>query len=128
MIICISSFQPDSSPFLFLFSANFLFSSNKHHLLLQQISSSSSNLRIKVQFRGPFKKQCVLVNIDVLKSLSISVCTAGSFSGSPQNHFSVPLTKHGCKKFFSEPNGFPFFGQLNSSQQFEVHQRCCRGF
>ena len=37
MIIRISSFQSDSSPFLFLFSANFLFSSNKHHLLLQNI-------------------------------------------------------------------------------------------
>ena len=52
MIIWISSFQPDSSPFFFLFSANFLFSSNKHHL--QNIFSSSSNLRIKVQSRGPF--------------------------------------------------------------------------
>merc|ERR1719412_912830 len=52
MIIRISSFQPDSYPFFFLFSANFLFSSNKHHL--QNIFSSSSNLRIKVQSRGPF--------------------------------------------------------------------------
>ena len=49
MIIQISSFQPYSSPFFFLFSANFLFSSNKHHLLLQNISSSSSNLSMKVQ-------------------------------------------------------------------------------
>ena len=34
--------------------ANFFFSSNKHHLLLQNISSSSSNLRIKVQSHRPF--------------------------------------------------------------------------
>ena len=39
-----SSFQPDSSPF-FLFSANFLFSSKKHHLpRLLQILGSRFNL------------------------------------------------------------------------------------
>ena len=61
MIICISSFQPDSSPFLFLFSANFLFSSNKHHLLHQNISSSSNKDQSSIS--RTFLKQCVLVKI-----------------------------------------------------------------
>ena len=39
---------------IFYSSANLLFSFSKHHLLLQNISSSSLNLRIKVQSRGPF--------------------------------------------------------------------------
>ena len=70
---------------------NIIFSFNKFLLLLQILGS-----------RFNF---AVLVNLGVLKSLLISVCTACSFSGSPQNHFSVPLTKHGCKNFFLSQMG-----------------------
>ena len=48
------------SSFLFYSSANLLLSSTKPHLLLQNISSSFSNLRTKVQSRGPFKNNVFL--------------------------------------------------------------------
>ena len=41
--------------FSFYSSANSFFSSDKHHLLLQNISPSSSNLRSKARSRGPFE-------------------------------------------------------------------------
>ena len=54
--------QPDSSSWSFYYSANLLVSSNKHHILSQNISSSSSNLSIKGSISRTFLKQVFLFN------------------------------------------------------------------